>query len=168
MSQYLDSGSIALAPFCALNLAPFLIPSARTKYIFYRTCSWTRASSSFRPSCHQSPPASYTSSCSSAADKMHIKETFKFSRRDYKERKSESELVELREDIYAKRRNLVTAKTSAVVGVLCVPVSAGMSLLGVAYQWRNISVEKRKLKEDRKSTRLNSSHSGESRMPSSA
>ena len=78
---------------------------------------------------------------------MHIKETFKFSRRDYRERKSESELAELREDIYAKRRNLVTAKTSAVVGVLCVPVSAGMSLLGVAYQWRNISVEKRKLKE---------------------
>lgn len=83
---------------------------------------------------------------SSLVSTMRLKETYNFSRKDYLERKSEERNEDIRQNIYAKRRNLITAKTSAVIGVLCVPVTAGMSLLGVAYQWRNISVEKRKLK----------------------
>lgn len=76
---------------------------------------------------------------------MRIKETYNFSRKSYRDRKLDDEPDALRENIYAKRRNLITAKTSALIGVLCVPVSGGASLLGVAYQIRNISVEKRKL-----------------------
>ena len=34
--------------------------------------------------------------------------------------------------------------------------------------WYNMSITKAQIHKDRKSTRLNSSHSGESRMPSSA
>ena len=76
---------------------------------------------------------------------MRLKETYNFSRKRYHDKKADDDNDDIKENIYAKRRNLISAKTSVVTGVLCVPVTAGASLLGVAYQLRNISVEKRKL-----------------------
>jgi hypothetical protein len=78
---------------------------------------------------------------------MKITEALHFDSRKYAVKISQLNYpyMKLRDNIYLKRRNIVSSTISALGGLACAYITGGMSLGGTVYSGRNLKVEEEKL-----------------------